>query len=94
MPRYAPFSRSNPLIGLVLATAGLLTMIFGGSKGLIAGSLLLWYIASVFLPALCGPFLCRQFGSALGMTIAFAPLWLPVLLVLSAKVWMPILGLH
>jgi len=69
-------------------------MIFGGVKGLVIGSLVLWYLATMVIPVLWGETLCRRFGPKWGMIIAFAPLWVPIVLGLSAGLWMSLFGIH
>jgi membrane-bound ClpP family serine protease len=91
----SPFlPRTDPRIMLILAIAAIASMIFGGVKDLIIGSLLLWFLVTLLIPILWGEGLCRRFGSKWGMIIAYAPLWLPFLLGLSAGLWLPIFGIH
>lgn len=78
-------TRTDPRIGLFLVIAGVLAMIFGDPKTRLAGVLLVWFVVFVFIPILCGPFLCRRFGTPLGLTIAFLPGWLPIVLLLVEK---------
>jgi hypothetical protein len=92
MARY--FSRSDPRIMIILFIIAVGLMIFGDKMGLIGGFLLLWYISTILIPALWKETLCRHFGSTWGTIIAFAPLWLPILLALSAMLWLPLFGLH
>ena len=72
---------------LVLVILAVALMIFGGRQGLIGGCLLLWYLSTVIVPGIWGESLCRRFGSTWGMIIAFAPLWLPVVVALSVRLW-------
>ena len=81
----APIFLSVMAVGLI---------IFGSIEGLAIGCLLLWYVASVMIPRIWGDSLSRRFGWKWGMIIAFAPTWLPVVLALTAKLWMPIFGIH
>jgi hypothetical protein len=77
------WSRSDPRALLVQCIVAVALMIFGGRQGLTVGCLLLWYLSAVVVPSIWGERLCRRFGSAWGTIIAFAPLWLPLLLALS-----------
>jgi hypothetical protein len=88
------FSRSDPRSMIILIIIAVALMIFGDKIGLVGGSLLFWYIATLLIPALWKETLCRHFGSTWGTIIALLPLWLPILLILSAKLWMPLFGLH
>ncbi len=90
----ANFTRSDPRIMLFLAIWAVALMIFGGSRGLMLGSLLLWWLATILVPAIWAESLCRRFGSKWGMIIALAPLWVPVVLALSARLWMPMFRIH
>jgi hypothetical protein len=84
------YSRSDPRVMLILVIVALASMIFGGGKGIVVGSLLLWYLASIIIPALWGEGLCRRFGPKFGMIIALAPIWLPIALLLSSGLWIDI----
>jgi len=81
------WSKSDPRAMLILAILAIALMIFGGSQGLIGGCLLLWYLSTVIVPGLWAESLCRRFGSKWGMIIALAPLWLPIVVALSAGLW-------
>ena len=91
----SPFlPRTDPRAMFILAIAAIAYMIFGGVKGLIIGSLLLWFLITIIVPILFVESLCRRFGSKWGMIIAYAPLWVPIILGLSANLWLPLFGIH
>ena len=79
---------------VLLAVLAVAAMIFGGVEGLGIGLIMLWFLSTIVIPALFGDALTRRFGETWGMIFAFAPLWLPLLLALTAKLWMPLFGLH
>ena len=79
---------------LLLAVGAVAAMIFGGVAGLWAGLLVLWYLSTMLIPAVFGNALTRRFGGTWGTILAFAPLWLPLMLGLTAKLWMPLFGRH
>ena len=80
-----------PILLSILAVS---VMIFGGKEGLGVGCLILWYVASVMIPRIWGPSLSQRFGWKWGMIIAFAPTWLPLVLALTAKLWLPLFCSH
>jgi hypothetical protein len=88
------FSRSDPRIMLLLAVGAVAGMIVGGTNGLWIGLLVLWYLSKMLIPALCGDALTRWFGDPWGTILAFAPLWLSVVLAVTAKLWLPLFGIH
>src|SRR2546422_848699 len=47
-----------------------------------------------WFPGIWAESLCQRFGSKWGMIIALAPLWVSVVLALSAGLWMPMFGIH
>ena len=75
---------------LFLLALGFGMMIFGGKSGLGFGALLLWFLSTMLFPALCGGFLCRVFGNTTGAILGAAPIWLPILLAITYKLWMPL----
>jgi hypothetical protein len=79
---------------LLLAVGTVAGMIFGGTNGLWIGLLVLWYLSTMFVPVLCGDALTRWFGDPWGTILALAPLWLPVVLAVTAKLWLPLFGIH
>jgi hypothetical protein len=91
----SPFMpRTDPRAMFILTIASIAYMIFGGVKGLIIGSLLLWFLITILVPIFWGESLCRRFGSKWGMIIAYAPLWVPIAFGLSASLWLPLFGIH
>jgi hypothetical protein len=74
---------------LLLAIGVVAAMIFGGVQGLGIGLILLWFIFTIVFPALCGDALTKRFGETWGVILAFAPLWLPLLLALLAWLLLP-----
>jgi hypothetical protein len=86
-------SRSDPRAMPLLAILAVGVMIFGGPKGLGAGCLLLWYLSTMLTPAFWEPS-CQRFGSILGAIIALTPIWLPFVVLLSARWWRPLFGIH
>jgi hypothetical protein len=88
------FSRDDPRIMLLLAVAAVAGMIFGGTAGLWIGPLVLWFLFTILVPALWGEGLARRFGDTWGCILAFAPLWVPLVLGLTAKLWLPLFGVR
>jgi len=82
------YSRTDPRAIIILAIAAIALMIFGGVEGLIFGSFLLWYLATILIPFLFRESLCRRFGLKWGTIISYAPLWLPFLIGFIAWIWM------
>jgi hypothetical protein len=83
--------RRNPFPILFLLIGGICCLIFAPAadkteQGTILGIgvILLWFLSTVIVPALWGDALCKRFGEKWGMIIAYAPLWLPLLLALTA----------
>jgi len=87
-------SGTDPRTMSIVVVVAVASMIFGGAEGLRAGLLLLWFPTIIIFPLLCGNVLCRRFGPKLGMIIASATLWMPIALLWSAKLWMPMLGIR
>jgi hypothetical protein len=83
----AKLVRNDPRILLFLAIFAVAIMVFGGRTGLVGGSMLLYYLFTIIFPALFYESLCRRFGSNWGTFSAFAPLWLPVVILLLIRLW-------
>jgi hypothetical protein len=79
---------------LIMVIAAVAFMIFGGVQGLVGGAFVLWYLATMIIPCVYGERLVHRFGTKWGMTIAYAPLWVPIVLGLSAGLWLPLFGIH
>jgi hypothetical protein len=71
-------SKSRAVAMLFLIILGLCALIFAPGPG----SILLWFLSTIIVPALWGDALCRRFGKKWGMIVAFAPLWVAFLLIL------------
>jgi hypothetical protein len=87
------YSKTDPRAGLILIIVGICLLIFAPTEGRIGGAVLLWYIGTVIVPALWGQQLAQRFGSNWGLVIAYAPLWVPIVLGLTAGLWLPLFGI-
>jgi hypothetical protein len=94
---YSPwshFSRTDPRLMLILVIFGICGLIFAPKKDKIAGAILIWYIFTIIVPAVWGERLVRRFGTKWGMILSYALLWVPILLGLTAGLWLPLFGIH
>ena len=78
--RVSDTSRAAAL--LLLAVVAVAGMIFGDLTGLGIGLFVLWFLSTMVIPAVFWDALTRRFGETWGTLLAFAPLWLPLLLAL------------
>ena len=89
VPRH-PRNENTGFTLLVLVIGGGAALIFGGPAERVVGCLFLWAVGFIALPPLIGEFLCRKFGMVIGTVLALSPAWLPLIVVTTSKLWLPL----